>query len=103
MIKEQLFQRPWWQFLASFPYLFSPFQIAIGSFADRNLSWGFGARHIILLGLVVVVAGVILAPQVAFIWRTSFFWGHSRGHLGFWIVGGGFNFASSYPTSLRPQ
>jgi len=66
MIKELALSATLVAILASFPYLFSPIQIAIGSFADRNPILGFRRTPYILLGLVMVVAGVILAPQVAF-------------------------------------
>ena len=53
--------------LAILPYLFSPLQVAIGSFSDRHPVFGFRRTPYILLGLVLCVAGVIVSPQVAFL------------------------------------
>ena len=45
--------------LASLPYLISPIQVVIGSFADRHAVWGLRRTPYIILGLLLCVIGVI--------------------------------------------
>lgn len=94
MIKELAISATLVAVLASFPYLFSPIQIAIGSFADRHPIFGFRRTPYILLGLGLVVTGVILAPQVAFYMAEHRLLGILVGILVFGLWGMGFNFAS---------
>ena len=48
--------------LVAIPYLFSPIQVMIGSYADRNPILGFRRTPYITLGLLLCVGGVLLAP-----------------------------------------
>ena len=46
--------------LASLPYLFSPLQVAIGSYSDRHPIFGLRRTPYIFLGLILCVAGVVV-------------------------------------------
>jgi MFS transporter, BCD family, chlorophyll transporter len=50
--------------LVAVPYLFSPIQVAIGSYADRNPILGLRRSPYIALGLLLCVAGAFAAPLV---------------------------------------
>src|SRR5688572_7959189 len=50
--------------LAVLPYLFSPIQVAIGSYADRNPIFGLRRTPYIALGLLLCVGGAFAAPLV---------------------------------------
>ena len=103
MIKELALSATLVAILASFPYLFSPIQIAIGSFADRHPILGFRRTPYILLGLVLVAAGVMLAPQVAFYMAEHPLQGILVGIGVFGLWGMGFNFASVSYLSLASE
>lgn len=103
MIKELALSATLVAVLASFPYLFSPIQIAIGSFADRHPILGFRRTPYILLGLVLVVTGVILAPQVAFYMAEHRLVGILVGIGVFGLWGLGFNFAAVSYLSLASE
>ncbi len=66
MIKELAISATLVALLASLPYLFSPVQVAIGSFSDRNPVFGWRRSPYILLGLLLCVFGVVIAPGAAF-------------------------------------
>src|SRR3989442_85666 len=57
--------------LASVPYLFSPLQVAIGSYSDRHPIFGLRRTPYILLGLLLCVGGLIVSPEVAFLMATN--------------------------------
>jgi len=59
MIKELAFAATLVAVLASLPYLFSPIQVAIGSFSDRHPILGYRRTPYILIGLLLCVFGVI--------------------------------------------
>ena len=59
MIKELAISATMVALLASLPYLFSPVQVAIGSFSDRHPLLGLRRTPYILVGLFLCVAGVI--------------------------------------------
>ena len=80
--------------LASLPYLFSPLQVAIGSYSDRHPIFGLRRTPYILLGLLLCVAGVIVSPQVAFLMADNFGLGVLMGVLAFGAWGMGFNLSS---------
>lgn len=89
--------------LASLPYLFSPIQMAIGSFADRRPLLGWKRTPYILLGLLLCVSGVVLAPQAAY-WMSEDFWpGLALAALTFGAWGMGFNFAVVSYLSLASE
>ncbi|HZW04854.1 MAG TPA: BCD family MFS transporter [Anaerolineaceae bacterium] len=66
MIKELAISATLVAVLASLPYLFSPVQVAIGSYSDRHPLFGFRRTPYILIGLLLCVLGVILAPMAVF-------------------------------------
>jgi BCD family chlorophyll transporter-like MFS transporter len=70
MIKELAISATLVAILASLPYLFSPMQVAIGSFSDRHPLWGRRRTPYILLG-PSYACSVILAPQAAFYWPKT--------------------------------
>ena len=59
MIKELAISATLVALLASFPYVFSPVQVAIGSYSDRHPLFGLRRTPYILVGLVLCVLGVI--------------------------------------------
>lgn len=103
MIKELALSATLVAVLASLPYLFSPIQLAIGSFADRHPILGFRRTPYILIGLILVVAGVILAPQVAFYMADHPVPGILLGIPVFGLWGMGFNFAAVSYLSLASE
>jgi BCD family chlorophyll transporter-like MFS transporter len=80
--------------LASLPYLFSPLQVAIGSYSDRHPIFGLRRTPYILLGLLLCVIGVVVSPQVAFLISENFGLGVLVGVLAFGAWGMGFNLSS---------
>src|SRR5574338_1161370 len=72
MIKELALSATVVAILASLPYLFSPIQVAIGSYSDRHPILGYRRTPYILAGLVLCVIGVIVSPQVAFLMHANF-------------------------------
>ncbi|MDO9349069.1 MAG: PucC family protein, partial [Anaerolineales bacterium] len=94
MIKELALSATLVAVLASLPYLFSPIQVAIGSYSDRHPLFGLRRTPYILLGLLFCVGGVILSPQVAYLFSRNWWLGLALGVLVFGAWGMGFNFAS---------
>lgn len=94
MIKELALSATLVAVLASLPYLFSPIQVAIGSYSDRHPLFGLRRTPYILLGLLFCVGGVILSPQVAYLFSQNWWLGLALGVLVFGAWGMGFNFAS---------
>jgi BCD family chlorophyll transporter-like MFS transporter len=103
MIKELALSATLVAVLASLPYLFSPIQVAIGSFSDRHPLLGLRRTPYILLGLLLCVAGVAASPQVAFVMSTDLWAGIGVGVLAFGAWGMGFNFASVSYLSLASE
>jgi BCD family chlorophyll transporter-like MFS transporter len=94
MIKELAISATLVAMLASLPYLFSPIQVAIGTFSDRHPIWGFKRTPYIILGLILCVLGVMTAPFAAY-WMPINFWGGLfLGILTFGAWGMGYNFAA---------
>ena len=60
MIKELSISATLVAILASLPYLFSPIQVAIGSYSDRHPLFGYRRTPYILVGLILCVLGVIV-------------------------------------------
>lgn len=77
--------------LASLPYLFSPVQVAIGSFSDRYSLFGLRRTPYILVGLLLCVTGVIISPWATFQLAEG---GILAGLLPFLAWGMGYNLAS---------
>ena len=103
MIKELALSAALVAALASLPYLFSPIQVAIGSFSDRNPIFGWRRTPYILLGLLFCVAGVIIAPYIAYLMAESYGLGLLAGLLAFGAWGMGFNFAAVSYFSLATE
>ncbi|TAK11777.1 MAG: MFS transporter [Anaerolineae bacterium] len=89
--------------LASLPYLFSPLQVAIGSFSDRNPIFGRRRSPYILLGLVLCTLGVVVAPQVAFLMADQPGLGLLAAALAFGAWGMGYNLATVSYFSLATE
>lgn len=103
MIKELALSATLVAVLASLPYLFSPIQVAIGSFSDRHPLWGMRRTPYIVLGLVLCVLGVVYSPTVAFTLSTNWWAGVGLGVLTFGAWGMGFNFATVSYLSLATE
>jgi BCD family chlorophyll transporter-like MFS transporter len=103
MIKELALSAALVAGLASLPYLFSPIQVAIGSFSDRNPFLGWRRTPYIAIGLVLCVLGVIVSPYVAFLLADNFWQGLLVGVLAFGAWGMGYNFATVSYFSLATE
>ncbi len=103
MIKELALSATLVALLASLPYLFSPIQVAIGSFSDRHPVFGWRRTPYIALGLVLCVAGVIAAPYAAYQMGENFWLGLGLGVLTFGAWGMGYNFAAVSYLSLATE
>ncbi|MEJ2706713.1 MAG: BCD family MFS transporter [Anaerolineales bacterium] len=103
MIKELAISATLVALLASLPYLFSPIQVAIGSFSDRNPVFGYRRSPYILLGISLCVLGLLLAPQAAFLLAENFWTGIVLGIMAFGAWGMGFNFATVSYLSLASE
>ncbi len=103
MIKDLAISATIVAILASLPYLFAPIQVVIGSFSDRHPILGLRRTPYIVLGLLLTVAGVIIAPYVAFLLATNWWAGIVVGLLAFGAWGMGYNFASVSYISLASE
>jgi len=89
--------------LASLPYLFSPIQVFIGSFADRHPIGGLRRTPYILIGLVLCVLGVSLAPYAAYVFEQNWWAGFTACAVVFGLLGTGFNFSTVSYFSLASE
>lgn len=89
--------------LAIFPYLFSPIQVAIGSFSDRHPIFGYRRTPYILAGLILCVTGLIISPQVAFLMHENFILGLVAGFFAFGAWGMGYNLSAVSYLSLASE
>jgi len=103
MIKELAISATLVAVLASLPYLFSPIQMAIGSFSDRYPIMGRRRTPYIVLGLLLCVLGVVASPQAAFLMTSNRWAGVGLGVLTFGAWGMGFNFATVSYLSLASE
>jgi BCD family chlorophyll transporter-like MFS transporter len=103
MIKELAISATVVAILASLPYLFSPIQVAIGSYSDRHPILGFRRTPYILAGLILCVIGVIISPQVAFLMAENFPLGLLAGLLAFGAWGMGYNLSAVSYLSLASE
>jgi len=103
MIKELAISATLVALLASLPYLFSPIQVAIGSYSDRHPIFGLRRTPYILVGLVLCVVGVVVSPQVAFLMSENFGLGILAGIGAFGAWGMGFNLSSVSYLSLATE
>lgn len=103
MIKELSISATLVALLASLPYLFSPIQVAIGSYSDRHPVFGLRRTPYILAGLLLCVAGVIFSPRAAFLMSENFGLGILAGMLAFGAWGMGYNLSSVSYFSLAAE
>ena len=103
MIKELAISATVVAILASLPYLFSPIQVAIGSYSDRHPFLGFRRTPYIVLGLLLCVSGVILSPRVAFLMSQNWWLGVLAGVLAFGAWGMGHNLSGVSYLSLASE
>jgi BCD family chlorophyll transporter-like MFS transporter len=103
MIKELAISATLVAILASLPYLFSPIQVAIGSYSDRHPIFGFRRTPYIFAGLILCVLGVIVSPQVAFLMADNFSLGLLVGILAFGAWGMGYNLSAVSYLSLASE
>jgi BCD family chlorophyll transporter-like MFS transporter len=103
MIKELAISATLVALLASLPYLFSPIQIAIGSYSDRHPIFGLRRTPYILAGLILCVIGVVVSPQAAFLMPENFGLGILAGIGAFGLWGMGFNLSSVSYLSLATE
>jgi MFS transporter, BCD family, chlorophyll transporter len=103
MIKELALSATLVAVLASLPYLISPIQVFIGSFADRHPVLGYRRTPYIGVGLVLCVLGVVLSPQAAFLIAENWWAGLAFGLFAFGAWGMGFNFATVSYLSLASE
>ncbi len=103
MIKELAISATLVALLASLPYLFSPIQVAIGSYSDRHPIFGLRRTPYILVGLILCVLGVVFSPQVAFLMSENLGLGILAGVLAFGAWGMGYNLSSVSYLSLASE
>ncbi len=103
MIKELAISATLVALLASLPYLFSPIQVAIGSYSDRHPFFGLRRTPYILAGLFLCVLGVVVSPQVAFLISENFWLGVLAGIGAFGAWGMGYNLSSVSYLSLASE
>ncbi len=103
MIKELAISATLVALLASLPYLFSPIQVAIGSYSDRHPVFGLRRTPYILVGLILCVVGVVVSPQVAFLISDNFGLGILAGIGAFGAWGMGYNLSSVSYLSLASE
>jgi len=103
MIKELALSATLVAVLASLPYLFSPIQMAIGSFSDLHPVLGLRRTPYIVLGLLLCVLGVIISPQVAFLMAENLIAGIVIGVLAFGAWGMGYNLSAVSYLSLATE
>lgn len=89
--------------LASLPFLFSPVQVAIGAFSDRNPIFGWRRTPYIFIGLLFCAAGLFFSPRIAYLLAENFTAGLFLGILTFGAWGVGYNFASVSYFSLATE
>jgi len=103
MIKELSLSATLVAILASLPYLFSPIQVAIGSYSDRHPIFGFRRTPYIFAGVILCVLGVVVSPQVAFLLAKNFPLGLLAGVLAFGAWGMGYNLSAVSYLSLASE
>ena len=103
MIKELAISAALVAVLASLPYLFSPIQVAIGSFSDRFPLFGFRRTPYILAGFLLCVLGMVVLPNIAFLIAESWWEGLFFSILAFGAWGMGYNLATVSYFSLASE
>jgi len=87
----------------SLPYLLSPCQVLIGSYADRHPLLGRRRTPYIVLGLLLCVGGALLSPYAAFALADKGWIGLGLCILAFGAWGMGYNFAAVSYLSLAAE
>ena len=103
MIKELALSATLVAVLASLPYLFSPIQMAIGSYSDRHPLLGYRRTPYILAGLVLCALGMAISPWAAFLLGQNLPLGILAGLLAFGAWGMGYNLSSVCYLSLASE
>ena len=103
MIKELGISATLVALFVSLPYLFSPTQMAIGSYADKHPLWGRRRTPYITLGLFLCVGGALLSPHAAFVLAEDWALGLGLCFLAFGAWGMGYNFAAVSYLSLASE
>lgn len=103
MIKELAISATLVALLVSLPYVISPIQVAIGSYADNHPIAGRRRTPYILLGLWMCVAGALLAPYAAFQLADPSAGGILLAILAFGLWGMGYNFSAVSYLSLASE
>ena len=89
--------------IAIFPYLFSPIQVAIGSYADRHPILGYRRTPHIMLGLLLCATGLAVSPFMVSTIQTNFTLGILIGLLAFFLWGMGYHFSAVSYFSLASE
>jgi BCD family chlorophyll transporter-like MFS transporter len=89
--------------IAIFPYIFSPIQVAIGSYADRHPILGYRRTPHILLGLVLCTAGLGLSSLMVSLIQQNLTSGILIGLLAFFLWGMGYHFSAVSYFSLASE
>ena len=89
--------------MAVFPYIFSPIQVAIGSYADRHPILGYRRTPHILLGLILCAAGLGLSPLMVSVIQENYNLGILIGLLSFFLWGMGYHFSAVSYFSLASE
>lgn len=89
--------------LVSLPYLFSPIQVAIGTFSDKHPVFGWKRSPYIVLGLLLCVGGLVAAPSTAYLIAENRWLGILLGVFVFGAWGMGYNLASVSYFSLATE
>ena len=103
MIKELALSATLVSILSVLPYLFSPMQVAIGSYSDRHPVFGFRRSPYILVGLILCVLGVAISPYVAFLMARDLPLGLLAGGFAFGMWGLGYNLSAVSYLSLATE
>lgn len=103
MIKELALSATLVALFASLPYLFSPIQVAIGSFSDTHPLFGYRRSPYIAFGIILCVLGVGLSPYAAFALAANPLAGLLFSVVAFGAWGMGFNFATVSYFSLASE
>jgi BCD family chlorophyll transporter-like MFS transporter len=89
--------------IAIFPYLFSPIQVAIGSYADHHSILGYRRTPYILLGLLLCATGLGISSFMVSTIQTNFTLGILIGLLAFFLWGMGYHFSAVSYFSLASE
>lgn len=89
--------------IAIFPYIFSPIQVAIGSYADRHPIFGYRRTPHILLGLILCAAGLSISSFMVSVIQEDHNLGILIGLLAFFLWGMGYHFSAVSYFSLASE